>query len=64
MIWPVFKTHSDRIFMSAKISGPLNVVKPLPSEFKGALYNLTNRNTLLYGRPDQRVWREIVILTK
>lgn len=64
MVWPVFKTHSDRIFMSAKIVGQLNVVKPLPGEFKGALYNLTNRNTLLYGRPDQRVWREIVILTK
>lgn len=62
MVWPVFKTKSDRIFMSAKIAGPMKMVKPLPENLKEL--KLTNRQTLLYGRPDQRVWRELVILEK
>jgi tRNA G10 N-methylase Trm11 len=63
MIWPVIKTKNDRIFMSAKIAGNLKMIKPLPLELMKEL-KLTNRETLLYGRPDQRVWREIVILEK
>lgn len=63
MIWPVFKTKNDRIFMPAKIAGRLKMIRPLPDELSKDL-KLTNRETLLYGRPDQRVWREIVILEK
>lgn len=63
MVWPVFKTKNDRIFMSAKIAGSLKMIEPLPVDLIDTL-KLTNRNTLLYGRPDQRVWREIVILQK
>lgn len=63
MIWPVIKTKNDRIFMSAKIAGDLQMIKPLPAELIKDM-KLTNRETLLYGRSDQRVWREIVILEK
>lgn len=63
MIWPIFKTKNDRIFLSSKIAGELKMIKPLPEALSKDL-KLTNRETLLYGRPDQRVWREIVILEK
>lgn len=63
MIWPVFKTKKDRIYMPARIIGDLKMIMPLPEEMIKDL-KLTNRETLLYGRPDQRVWREIVILEK
>jgi tRNA G10 N-methylase Trm11 len=63
MIWPVFKTKNDRIYLSLKTLGNLKMVKPLSEHLLGEL-QLTNRGTLLYGRPDQRVWREIMILEK
>jgi tRNA G10 N-methylase Trm11 len=41
------------------------VVSPLPENLiRNKYIKLTPRNTIVYGRPGQRVWREIVILEK
>jgi hypothetical protein len=37
------------------------IVSYLPSELS---LPVSHRNTLIYGRKDQKVWREIVILKK
>lgn len=39
------------------------LVEPYPQEYQ-AIFPLSKRGTLLYGRPDQRVWREILLLKK
>lgn len=63
MLWPVFWHKKEQVKLSAKIARDFMPVSPFPSELK-LLLPLTERKTLLYGRPGQRVWREIVILEK
>ena len=63
MVWPVFNTSAGRIMLSQKIIGRLKIVSPLPHTFQ-SLPGTTNRQTLLYGREGQKVWREIIILEK
>lgn len=62
MIWPIFRIKNNLI----KINPTLNdfkIINPIP---KFLLQNknikLTNRNTIIYGREKQKVWREIVVL--
>jgi tRNA G10 N-methylase Trm11 len=64
MIWPVLKTKNDRIFLSSKLAGNFKIVPALPKELMSGNIKLTNRQTLMYGREGQRVWREVVILQK
>jgi len=78
MIWPVFikhGTHSTKhaarnmehktrntIYVSPDLGG-FKIINPLPSQFlANAITKTTNRNTIIYGRPGQKVWREIVTL--
>ncbi len=43
--------------------GRFKIINPLPEDLrKNENIKLTNRNTIIYGRPGQRVWREIVVL--
>jgi len=63
MIWPVFNTPSGRIMLSQKIISRLKIVPPL-SQANQTLPGTTGRQTLLYGREGQKVWREIIILEK
>jgi len=63
MIWPVFNTPAGRIMLSQKIIGKLRIISPLSSVYQ-ATTGTTGRQTLLYGREGQKVWREIVILEK
>ena len=63
MIWPVFNTPAGRIMLSQKIVSKLKIVPPLSQAYL-ALPGNTGRQTLLYGREGQKVWREIVILEK
>jgi tRNA G10 N-methylase Trm11 len=63
MIWPVFNTPTGRIMLSQKIIGGFKIVPPL-SQMYSALPGTTGRQTLLYGREGQKVWREIIILEK
>ena len=71
MIWPVFRaTHNlpRRQAGAQRITPDINgfkIINPLPENFrqnKGII--LTDRNTIIYGRQGQKVWREIVILEK
>lgn len=64
MIWPVFRTKEGNIFLSKSIAGDFKIVFPLPENLNNKNLRLSNRQTIIYGRPEQRVWREIVILEK
>lgn len=64
LTWPYFKEFN--VFISAfgelkKLGWEL--VEPYPKEYQVA-FPLSTRSTLIYGRPDQHVWREILILKK
>lgn len=61
MVWPIFfqKIFLEPNFSPFKIISPFQDLTNLPPAI-----NLSERNTLIYGRPSQRVWREVVILAK
>ncbi|MDP3900456.1 MAG: DNA methyltransferase [bacterium] len=67
MIWPVFVlADNQKIYLNSNriiSNSSLKIISPIAG-FNHKVLELTNRNTLLYGRPDQKVWREIVILEK
>lgn len=64
MIWPVFRSKSSgNIMLSKRISGQFKITPSLPAYLKNQ-FRLSNRDTIIYGRADQKVWREIVVLTK
>ncbi len=61
MVWPVFFTNN---YLEPDISG-WEIISPIFSNWLNEeSINLTRRNTLIYGRLKQKVWREIVILRK
>lgn len=67
ILFPVFHTEKQNFFLpildEIKKIG-FNVADPLPKDFKK--YNfikITPRNSILYFRPDQLVWREIFIFS-
>ncbi len=62
MIWPQFRAN-NKIW---KLNPSVNNLKLLPTlSLKNNQENHENsRKTLVYGREDQKVWREIVVLTK
>ncbi|MCX6796726.1 MAG: methyltransferase domain-containing protein [Candidatus Falkowbacteria bacterium] len=62
MVWPVFKTKPQDIVLNPSLN-KLQIISPLPDNLAKQLY-LTNRQTIIYGRPGQKVWREIVALKK
>ncbi|MDD5291257.1 MAG: methyltransferase domain-containing protein [Patescibacteria group bacterium] len=64
MIWPEFHISHIAQRITPNIDN-FKIINPVPKKFwrnKGII--LTDRNTIVYGRPDQKVWREIVILEK
>jgi len=64
MIWPSFSVKPRSIFLNPNISG-YKIINPIPKDLqKNIFLKLTTRNTMVYGREDQKVWREIVILKK
>ncbi|HOZ55730.1 MAG: hypothetical protein BWY51_00124 [Parcubacteria group bacterium ADurb.Bin316] len=62
MIWPIFKNEKQDIKLSPNIKG-FKIVSPISAQIKRQLA-LTSRDTIIYGRPGQKVWREIVMLKK
>ena len=60
MIWPFFTFNKKGL--NPELDG-LEIVPPLNRKQKEAS-ELTSRDTIIYGRPDQKVWREIIILKK
>ncbi|MBI4779549.1 methyltransferase domain-containing protein [Candidatus Falkowbacteria bacterium] len=59
----------SRMSISEKTIHPnlngLKIINPIPENLqKNIFIKLTARNTIVYGREEQKVWREIVILEK
>ncbi len=68
MLFPVFHTEKQDFFLpiidEIKKIG-FTVADPLPEEFKKYPFlETTPRNSILYFRPDQKVFREILIFTQ
>ena len=59
MIWPVLRKAKDS-FLKPNYEG-FKTVNQLPDELE---LEKTKRETIIYGRKGQRVWREIVVLEK
>lgn len=69
MIWPAFAPFGGAPagkpslnFISPNFNG-FKIVNPIPENLiNNKAIELTNRNTIVYGRPGQKVWREIAVL--
>ena len=65
IVLPVFKFSQATVFLSSKyINDDFNIINPLKDFPKNSVFKLTNRSTIVYGRPSQKIWREIFILEK
>ena len=61
MVWPVWE---DKFFLNPNLNG-FKIIKTIPEALRNnPVIKLTARQTIVYGRPGQKVWREIVVLTK
>ncbi len=61
MVWPIFQ---QSIFLFPDLNG-FEIISPIPQNIKNnKLIELTARKTIIYGRPGQKIWREIAVLTK
>jgi len=61
MVWPVL---AKKYFLSPSLGG-LKKTEVLPAKFQNhPAIKLTERKTVMYGRPGQQVWREIVVFKK
>ncbi len=64
MVWPIFLHHEKKIFLNPNLNN-LQITKAIPENFlQDNNLKLSFRNTIHYGREGQKVWREIVILSK
>lgn len=64
IIFPVFNIKNKQYFVNPKLSG-FTISNPIPANLtNNKSIKLTNRNTIIYSRPGQRVEREIVQLKK
>ena len=62
MLWPVFMTGRAPQSINPNTSG-FKIINPIPGILMSyPLIKLTDRETIIYGREGQRVWREIVVL--
>src|SRR3989339_909878 len=62
MIWPVFHAARNSQFITPDMKG-FKIFNPIPKLLRAnAAVELTARDTIIYGRPGQKVWREVVIL--
>jgi len=62
MVWPVFHSGNQLIYLSPNLNS-LKIINPIPPTLKDhPVIKLTARGTIIYGRPQQEVWREIIIL--
>ena len=73
MLWPAFTSNKEMRITNSKSSRTdletitpdftgFKIVNPLPEDLKSPKITTTDRDTIIYGREGQRVWREIVIL--
>jgi tRNA G10 N-methylase Trm11 len=60
MVWPVLLNGSQKLFLQPTL-GRLAIARPLPDKLA---FNLSSRQTIIYGRPGQKICREVVVLVK
>lgn len=61
MALPVFK---EKNYINPNLHN-FKIIHTIPKKFQeNKIINITNRNTIVYGRPGQKVWREIIVLKK
>lgn len=64
MVWPSFCGQFKNIFLNPDLAS-LKIVNPIPLDLqKNIFIKTTTRETIIYGRELQKVWREIVVLEK
>ncbi|MBA3047942.1 methyltransferase domain-containing protein [Patescibacteria group bacterium] len=67
MVWPAYAKASAGKpilqFINPCLKG-FEIVNPIPENLLNDIIKLTDRNTIIYGREGQKVWREIVVLEK
>lgn len=64
IVWPVFQVKHQSNFINPNLNG-FTIINPIPENLRKNIFlKLTKRNTIVYGREEQRVWREIVALEK
>jgi tRNA G10 N-methylase Trm11 len=64
MVWPVFFLKASSFKLQADLNG-FKIINPIPKDLReNKNLRLTDRNTIVYGRDGQKVWREIVVLEK
>lgn len=64
MIFPVFQKSRASQILFPNLNG-FKIINPIQKNVQNNKFiNLTNRNTIVYGREGQKVWREIVVLEK
>jgi tRNA G10 N-methylase Trm11 len=60
MVWPIFNPEKKSVFLEPNFNGYKIINFPFLDNLKIATF----RGTQVYGRPGQKIWREIVILEK
>ena len=62
MVWPIFRVTHNMERITPNLSG-FKIVNPITENLlSNDIIKLTDRNTIIYGREGQKVWREIVVL--
>jgi len=67
IVWPVFiATQNSQLktqnFITPNLNG-FKIINPIPENLRdNKNIHLTDRNTIIYGREGQKIWREIVVL--
>ncbi|MFC1678471.1 hypothetical protein ACFLZ9_01895, partial [Patescibacteria group bacterium] len=60
----VFNIGNKRIYLTPSMSS-YKIIDLIPAQLlKNRNTRLTQRNTIVYGREGQRIWREIVVLSQ
>jgi tRNA (guanine10-N2)-dimethyltransferase len=60
MIWPMFFPEKKPLYLDPNIKG----YKKISYKYLADLNLLNKRYNLFYGRPGQRLWREVIVLEK
>ncbi len=63
MVWPVLVGRKANIFLDIDL-GSWRLCRAIPANLTTGAIRLSQRQTIVYGRVGQKVWREIVVLTK
>jgi tRNA G10 N-methylase Trm11 len=62
MVWPVFNLGKKNQKLKINLKN-FKIINPIPEQFrKNEIIKLTDRKTIIYGRKNQKIWREIVVM--